>query len=79
MNLLILPIITILLACFLGLVIFFQNFKSRKNRILSVLSFLVAFWTLSVLMADLSKSHSIALFWTKMSIIGPALIAFFLL
>ena len=30
-------------------------------------------------MADLSKNYNLALFWTKMSIVGPALIPFFLL
>lgn len=74
-----LPIFSIIFALILAFLVLFRNYKNRRHQIFSIISFCVAFWIFSSMMADLSRTYSAALFWAKLAIVGPSLISFFFL
>lgn len=68
-----LPIFATLATLFLGGFVLFNNIKNKINKVFSMFALWAAFWVFSVMMADFSKSLESALFWTRMSIVGPAI------
>jgi signal transduction histidine kinase len=68
-----LPILTISVTLFLGLLVLLSDRRNKINRTFSILTFWVAIWIFTVFMADYAKDIGLSLFWTRMSIIGPAI------
>jgi signal transduction histidine kinase len=72
-------IIILILMTFLGMYVFLANRKNNtSDRPFSFLVFSSAIWIFTNLLADLSKSEISALYWSKATLIGPVLIAYFL-
>ncbi len=65
------PLITLASILFLGLLIVLKNFRRITNKLLFCLCLSLSFWIFSVYMADFSSAIEKALFWTKLSIVGP--------
>lgn len=71
-SILILPILTLIIILFLALVVFFADPNKETNRVFSLFALWAGFWVFSVFMADFSKNLDSVLFWSKISILGPA-------
>ena len=59
---------------FLGIIVLVKNKHKKTNIIFSLFIFSILIWTLTNYFADISKTKESALFWSKLAIIGPALI-----
>jgi len=64
----------LLFAFFLTLFVLLKDFKNNVNKVFGALGFSIVFWVLSLLFADTTLSHSKALLWCRLAIIGPAFI-----
>src|SRR3989344_268558 len=58
-----------------SLFVFIRDVKNKVNRSFLLLGFIIAFWILTNLLADLSRNISAALFWSRLAILGPAFLS----
>jgi len=61
------------------LVVFIRSKKDLSSKFLGGLFFSVAVWIFCLLFADTLKDKEVVLTWTKLAIIGPSFIPFFIL
>ncbi len=73
----ILSLTTLILSLFLCFYIFFNNKKQSINKNFSLLILSAIFWIFSNFITDNSKTEFWVLFWSKATLIGPVLIAYF--
>jgi signal transduction histidine kinase len=75
----ILPILAQLTSLALGVVVFLKDPKGKINRIFILFTLTGTFWSLSNFLADSLKDYKEVIFWSKMTIVGPVLMAAFFL
>ncbi len=73
----IISISILFLTCSLGTYVLISNKNEPANRSFSFLILSSAFWTFCNLMADISSAADQNLFWSKTTIIGASLVAYF--
>ena len=71
------PIIFLLI--FLSIVIYRNNKQNKSNKYFSLFILSIVLWVFALLLSDTTKNYEVALFWSKMAIIGPAFIIYFFL
>ncbi len=75
-NLSIILSIVLLSGCLgLGSLVILNNPRSIINRIYTTFVFFIGFWIFSNLVVDLATTNRTALFWSKLTLIGPIFIA----
>lgn len=68
---------TLVLSFLLGLYVYQNDKKNPVNKIFILLLLSAMFWIFSNFLVDISEGQEIILFWSKVAIIGPILIAYF--
>jgi signal transduction histidine kinase len=58
---------------FLSLIVYIKNRKSLENKIFSLFIISVLIWTITNYISDISKDYQQALLWSRLTILGPAL------
>jgi signal transduction histidine kinase len=70
-----LSVLFMLYAFGLGALVLWRNPKNSVNRWFAFFSYLISFWVFTNLAVDLSPSVEIAMFFNKLTILGPSLLA----
>ncbi|MBD3208413.1 MAG: hypothetical protein GF370_03090 [Candidatus Nealsonbacteria bacterium] len=67
------PVLTQIIVLFLGFLVFFNKPNSKLNKVFLLFSLSVVLWVISVFFADFFETYEMALFWTRISVVGPVL------
>lgn len=71
--------VTTVLIFLLGLLVYLNNKKSSANKFFFLFTISVVIWSATNLLTNLSVDPSLSLFWSKMAIVGAALLIYFFL